>query len=68
MDDKDFKKHLKDLVEGHHHPEEHDWASPQAGGGAAKPAKAKTAKTGNPRKHTAAPAGKRARSTAKSRS
>jgi hypothetical protein len=26
MDDKDFKKHLQDLVHGHHHPEEHDWA------------------------------------------
>jgi hypothetical protein len=25
MDDKDFKKHLKDLAHGHHHPEEHDW-------------------------------------------
>jgi hypothetical protein len=27
MDDKDFKKHLKDLAHGHHHPEEHDWAT-----------------------------------------
>jgi hypothetical protein len=25
MDEKDFKKHLQDLVRGHHHPEEHDW-------------------------------------------
>jgi hypothetical protein len=25
MDEKDFKKHLKDLAHGHHHPEEHDW-------------------------------------------
>ena len=25
MDDKDFKKHLRDLIHGHHHPEEHDW-------------------------------------------
>jgi hypothetical protein len=25
MNDADFKKHLKDLVYGHHHPEEHDW-------------------------------------------
>jgi len=25
MNDADFKKHLKDLVRGHHHPEEHDW-------------------------------------------
>ena len=37
MDEKDFKKHLQDLVHGHHHPEEHDW-----GNGAA-PAKAKAA-------------------------
>ena len=21
----EFKHHLKDLVHGHHHPEEHDW-------------------------------------------
>ena len=27
MDEKDFKKHLKDLAHGHHHPEEHDWAT-----------------------------------------
>jgi hypothetical protein len=26
LDEKDFKKHLKDLAHGHHHPEEHDWA------------------------------------------
>jgi hypothetical protein len=25
MDEKDFKKHLKDLVHGRHRPEEHDW-------------------------------------------
>ena len=25
MDEKDFKKHLKELAQGHHHPEEHDW-------------------------------------------
>ena len=30
MDDRDFKKHLADLVHGHHHPEEHDW-SPDTG-------------------------------------
>lgn len=36
MDEKDFKKHLKDLAHGHHHPEEHDWDT-----GAA-PAKGKT--------------------------
>ena len=26
MDEKDFKKHLANLVHGHHHPEEHDWS------------------------------------------
>jgi hypothetical protein len=25
MDEKDFKKHLRDLAQGHHHPEEHEW-------------------------------------------
>jgi hypothetical protein len=48
MDDKAFRKHLKDLAEGHHHPEEHDWAgeakSPPAGPAAARKAgKAKSA-------------------------
>jgi hypothetical protein len=37
MDEKDFKKHLKDLAKGHHHPEEHDW---QGATGGAAPAKA----------------------------
>jgi len=32
MDEKDFKKHLANLVHGHHHPEEHDW-SPDANTG-----------------------------------
>jgi hypothetical protein len=27
MNDLEFKKHLKDLVHGHHHPEEHDWGT-----------------------------------------
>jgi hypothetical protein len=26
MDEKAFKKHLKDLAHGRHHPEEHDWS------------------------------------------
>lgn len=59
MDDKDFKKHLKDLVEGHHHPEEHDWASPEARAGAAKPAKAKTSNSTKARKKTAPAARKK---------
>ncbi|HTS61435.1 MAG TPA: hypothetical protein VMH28_05400 [Candidatus Acidoferrales bacterium] len=25
MNDLEFKRHLKDLAHGHHHPEEHDW-------------------------------------------
>jgi hypothetical protein len=36
MNEDDFKKHLKDLVHGHHHPEEHDWQDQTA----AAPAKA----------------------------
>jgi hypothetical protein len=26
MNELEFKRHLKDLVHGHHHPEEHDWS------------------------------------------
>jgi hypothetical protein len=44
MDDKDFRKHLKDLAHGHHHPEEHDWATESAAPGGAKRAPAKSAK------------------------
>jgi len=25
MNELEFKRHLKELVHGHHHPEEHDW-------------------------------------------
>jgi hypothetical protein len=35
MNELEFKRHLKDLVHGHHHPEEHDWS----GGVAPSPAK-----------------------------
>src|SRR5438045_272787 len=28
MNELEFKHHLKDLAEGHHHPEEHDWSQP----------------------------------------
>ena len=38
MDEKDFKKHLRDLAHGHHHPEEHEWSD-------AKPAKKAAATT-----------------------
>jgi hypothetical protein len=27
MNDREFKHHLRDLVHGHHHPDEHDWES-----------------------------------------
>jgi hypothetical protein len=35
MDEKNFKKHLKDLIRGFHHPEEHDWGTK---GGTSRPA------------------------------
>ena len=31
MDENQFKKHLRDLAHGHHHPEEHDWTAPAKG-------------------------------------
>jgi hypothetical protein len=41
MTNDEFKKHLKDLAHGHHHPEEHDWGP---GGVTGKPpAKARSA-------------------------
>jgi hypothetical protein len=43
MDEKDFKKHLADLVHGHHHPEEHDWSDDTV---LKTKAPSKTAKTG----------------------
>jgi hypothetical protein len=45
MDEKNFKKHLKDLIRGFHHPEEHDWgtkSSPRQTTGASKRAARKT--------------------------
>ena len=53
MDEKDFKKHLRDLVHGHHHPEEHDWANGRTAGqgGAAR-------KTGNAKKRARKPGGR----------
>jgi hypothetical protein len=47
MDEKDFKKHLRDLAHGHHHPAEHDW------GPVAAPAVKKKAKAARPRKRSA---------------
>lgn len=34
MDELAFKRHLRDLAHGHHHPEEHDWVGPSATGAA----------------------------------
>jgi hypothetical protein len=30
MNELEFKRHLKDLAHGHHHPEEHDWGQKAA--------------------------------------
>jgi hypothetical protein len=30
MNELEFKRHLKDLAHGHHHPEEHDWTEQPA--------------------------------------
>jgi len=30
MNELEFKRHIKDLVHGRHHPEEHDWKEPGA--------------------------------------
>ena len=59
MDEKDFKKHLKDLAHGHHHPEEHDWDT-----GAA-PAKGKTAAKAKAAKKPVKKAAKKAAKKAK---
>jgi hypothetical protein len=48
MDEKDFKRHLKDLAHGHHHIEEHDWDKPQ--GEAPKPVAKRAVKVAAPRK------------------
>ena len=46
MDEKDFKRHLKELAHGHHHPEEHDWPETGAVRTVAAEAKTSKAKTG----------------------
>ncbi len=55
MNQLEFKRHLKDLVHGHHHPEEHDWSSQPATTetrqpAAQKPARRRQAKKGSTRK------------------
>lgn len=53
MNEEEFKKHLKDLVHGHHHPEEHDWTSGSAGAKTVKSkAPVKKAARVSPRKKT----------------
>jgi hypothetical protein len=47
MNEDDFKRHLKDLVHGHHHPEEHDWQDQTA---PTPPAKAGPKKVGTQRR------------------
>jgi len=51
MDEKEFKKHLRDLAHGHHNPAEHDW---EQGGGAPK-------KRVTPKQHTRPKARKKIR-------
>ncbi|MBZ5726206.1 MAG: hypothetical protein LAP87_14560 [Acidobacteriia bacterium] len=51
MDEKDFKKHLRDLAHGKHNPAEHDW-SPDGGVGTAAAVKKSAKKpAGTARKH-----------------
>ena len=62
MNEDEFKKHLKDLVQGHHHPEEHDWAEPKSTGPIEVKTKGpvkKAAKVG-PRKKTSGKAARKA--------
>jgi hypothetical protein len=43
MNELEFKRHLKELAHGHHHPEEHDWheqpSAPKTAPAAAKAAR-----------------------------
>jgi hypothetical protein len=43
MNELEFKRHLKDLAHGHHHPEEHDWNTGPSASKKAAPAKTKAA-------------------------
>ncbi|HLK64623.1 MAG TPA: hypothetical protein VKU19_14360 [Bryobacteraceae bacterium] len=54
MNDLEFKRHLKDLAHGHHHPEEHDWDQPPA-----KPKKVASAKAAASKGRTASKAAKK---------
>jgi hypothetical protein len=50
MNDADFKRHLKDLVHGHHRPEEHDWGQGTRSTKAAPKTKRRTPKKSAKRK------------------
>jgi len=50
MNEAEFKKHLKALVAGRHHPEEHDWATDARPAG--KSTHASSAKGRAPRKNS----------------
>jgi hypothetical protein len=52
MDELDFKRHLRDLAHGHHHPEKHDWGPGDKGRSATSVAQptAKTQRTSKRRK------------------
>ena len=52
MNDQDFKRHLKDLAHGHHHPEEHDWSQQPARATKTAPAKRAATKRLSSRKTT----------------
>lgn len=50
MNELEFKRHLKDLVHGHHRPEEHDWDARPVGRRKPATAKAASAKKRAPKK------------------
>jgi hypothetical protein len=55
MNEDEFKRHLKDMVHGHHHPEEHGWQDQPA----AAPAIVGPKKAGTKRRPIGKKAGKK---------
>jgi hypothetical protein len=53
MNELEFKRHLKAMVHGHHHPEEHDWDS------SGKPQKKAAASPSHPKRRVAKKSSKR---------
>jgi hypothetical protein len=53
MNELEFKHHLKDLVHGHHHPEEHNWNRQTA-----KPTSAGSGKVDRPKRRVGRKASK----------